>query len=1137
MKKASNNPTSTTHLRRPMRSLVLLALSTLCGAAAMAQTPAKPNLVVILVDDLGYGDLGCYGSKLNKTPHIDRMASEGVRFTDFYMGASICTPSRAAFMTGCYPKRVGLAAGVLVAGDARGLNPEEFNIARLAKSEGYATALVGKWHLGDQLPFFPTRQGFDSFFGLPYSNDLVKSKPSPGRPYPPLPLIENETVIEQEPDQSTLTDRYTERAVAFIRQQKDRPFFLFMSHMDVHEILHPPQRFKVRSKNGDFGAAVEHVDWSTGEILAALKQEGLERNTLVILTSDNGSNWLRRDRTNHPLKAGKGTTYEGGFRVPCLMKWPGRLPAGTQCKELTTVMDILPTFAHLLGAKLDGHPKIDGKNILPLMENPAEAKSPHETFLYYQGDALEAIRSGRWKLFVAPHTVKRIRKNPAPGQSSFESVKEPALQLYDLETDVGETKDVAAQHPEVEKELTALADGAVADLGDVRRGVAGSGCRPEGVIKEPAPITRLGKLTADDASKSQTPRSDLVLGAFDGADLGGWTATGDAFPAKPFQPGANASFTSFEGAGIVWSGRGGYTGKGTLVSPEFEIQRGFINFLIAGHRDIASQIGAELLVDGRVVRAAGATEGHSASSLHWRTWEVGEWAGKRAQIRVNDATELGALAVDHFVQSDARKGVPSDATTLIQETHRPQFHYTARAGWLNDANGLLHYRGQWHLFHQHRPPGGLLSVWGHAVSPDLLHWEHRPVALPGEGESAIYSGSGLVDGENHSGLKQGADSPLLFFYTLRPPGAVSVNDGKGDKTTQGMAYSLDGGQTFQRFAGNPILRTKDFRDRDPKVFWHAPSRAWIMVLSLSRNNADRENATYGLFRAEDLKSWKLVQEIGPGAWYWECPDMFELPIDGDAARTKWLLLNGSGDYILGSFDGHRFTPERGIIKTRWGGAYYGVQSFENGPGGRRIQIGWMSTGKARLANAYPGMPFNQQMSFPREWTLRTTPAGPRIFSKPVAEIEKLYTKTHDLKPRTLAPGDNALAGITHDLLDIDCEIALQDAAQVNLNLRGERILYDVKAKELTAFGSSVPLAPVDGKLALRILLDRTSIELFGNQGEVTHSGVFFPDPANRKLMLTAQGAPAHIDRLAVRELKSIWPEHSTAAAVTKKEPK
>ncbi|MFZ5828849.1 MAG: glycoside hydrolase family 32 protein, partial [Planctomycetota bacterium] len=560
------------------------------------------------------------------------------------------------------------------------------------------------------------------------------------------------------------------------------------------------------------------------------------------------------------------------------------------------------------------------------------------------------------------------------------------------------------------------------------------------------------------------------------------------------------------------------------LSPEFTIERQYINFLIAGERDFASRIGVELLVDGSVARTSSATEARSDIALRWRTWDVGQWRGRRAQIRVHDNTANGSVAVDQFIASDRRRAVPSDAANLLHETHRPQFHFTARAGWMNDANGLLHYRGTWHLFHQHRPPGSPVTVWGHAVSTDLLHWQHRPVALPGEGESSIFSGSGLVDRENRSGLKQGDDDPLLLFYTLRPPGETTVIDGKGERATQCLAYSLDGGETFQRFADNPILRTPDFRDRDPRVFRHEPTSAWIMVLSLSRNNADRDRAAYGLFRSVDLRSWELVQEIGPGRWYWECPDMFELPIDGDPGRTKWLVVRGSGDYIVGSFDGRRFTPETDIIKSKWGGYYYGAQTFSDAPDGRRVQIGWMSTGKEAAPGTYPGMPFNQQMSIPREWTLRTTPDGPRVFCQPIRELEGLRAKTHNFDPRVLQPGQNALEGISHDLLDIEMVIDPPQTGQVVLNLRGEEIVYDMKEKRLKAFGGSAPLAPKEGKLVLRLVLDRTSIELFAGDGEVTHSGVFFPEPANRKFRLSVQGGPARVDRLVVYELKSVWPD-------------
>ena len=296
----------------------------------------------------------------------------------------------------------------------------------------------------------------------------------------------------------------------------------------------------------------------------------------------------------------------------------------------------------------------------------------------------------------------------------------------------------------------------------------------------------------------------------------------------------------------------------------------------------------------------------------------------------------------------------------------------------------------------------------------------------------------------------------------------------------------------------------------------------MMLLSLSRNNADREHATYGVFRSSDLTSWKLIQEVGPGSWYWECPDFFELPLDGDVGRPKWVLMKGSGDYIVGTFDGSRFIPETDIIRTKWGGCFYGAQTFNDAPGGHRIQIAWMPSGKAKAPNSWPGMPFNQQMSFPRKLALRSTPEGPRVFRQVVPEIEQLYAKTHDLKPDRIAPGDNPLAGFQHDLLDIELKIELRQATEVNLDLRGQKIRYETKAETLHVSGRRLTLAAPDGCLALRVLLDRTSIELFGGDGEVTHSYIFFANPANSDLSLTVKGGPAHGRCLKVHELKSIW---------------
>lgn len=612
------------------------------------------------------------------------------------------------------------------------------------------------------------------------------------------------------------------------------------------------------------------------------------------------------------------------------------------------------------------------------------------------------------------------------------------------------------------------------------------------------------------ASAVETPdQSDIVLGAFEGNEWSGWTTNGEAFE---LQPGAKGRFSAFEGEGVAWSGHGGPERTGSIRSPEFKIERSFINHLAAGARDLPARLGAELLIDEKVVRAASASEAKDPSrALYWRTWDVRELAGRKARIRVNDQAAGASIAVDQFVQSDKAKGVPVDATVLDGESHRPLYHFTALSGWQNDANGLLHYQGDWHLFHQHRPPPGDRIVWGHAVSGDLLHWQRLPTAIIGDDGDAAASGSGLVDWDNASGLKHGDHPPLLFFYTNMPPA------GGERKATQCMVVSLDGARSFAKFKGNPILRTPATRDRDPKVFFHQPTRTWIMVLSLSRNNTDREHATYGLFRSADLKSWELFQELGPGSWYWECPDMFELPVDGDLQHQKWIFMKGSGDYIVGSFDGQKFTPEAGPIRTHWGGSFYGAQTFQDAPGGRRVHLGWMSTGKDG-PNSWPGMPFNQQMSFPRELTLRSTPEGPRLFREPIAEIAQLYTKTHDLPPRLLSPGENALDGIHADLLDIELEVELREAKQLKLTLRGTEILYDVKVQKLKVFDRALALAAVDGKLHVRVLLDRTSIELFANHGDVTHSVIFFPAPTNHHLALTVEGGAAQIVKLSIHEL-------------------
>ena len=430
--------------RRDFLRLVGGAAAAMGLPAALAEAAAgqrPPNFVFLFADDLGYADLGCYGSDKIATPNLDRMAAEGIRFNDFYTGEPVCTPTRAALMTGCYPKRVGLHRHVLFPTSKTGLNPSEITVARLLKDQGYATMCIGKWHLGHHPEFLPTRHGFDAYYGIPYSNDMPTPTPDGGKG---VVLLRDEKVIEHPTDQATLTERYTAEAVKFITANRNRPFFLYLPHTFPHEPLHVSERFKGKSKGGLFGDVVECIDWSCGEILAAIQQAGIDEQTLVIFTSDNGP----AGHPAPPLRGGKGSTWEGGMRVPFIARWPGKVPAGAACAEQASVMDILPTFAGLAGARLPTDRVIDGKDIGPLVSGRPGARTPHEAFFYYSayGD-LSAVRSGKWKLHI---------KIPAYGRAPAKE-KEAVPALYDLSADVGEQTNVAADHPDVVERLTKMA--------------------------------------------------------------------------------------------------------------------------------------------------------------------------------------------------------------------------------------------------------------------------------------------------------------------------------------------------------------------------------------------------------------------------------------------------------------------------------------------------------------------------------------------------------------------------------------------------------------------------------------------------------------------------------------------------------
>jgi arylsulfatase A len=458
-----------------------------------------PNVVIIFIDDMGYADIGPFGATAYKTPHLDRMAAEGRVFTDFHSATAVCSASRAALMTGCYPERVSIL-GALNTNARHGIHEDEVTLAELCRSRGYATAIFGKWHLGHHLPFLPLQHGFDEYFGLPYSNDMsplqaemVKLPPKRAaqvRTRPPLPLIENNEVINPSvsPEElAELTTQYTEHAVSFIERNKSRPFFLYVPHTMVHVPLAVSERFRGKSGAGLFGDVVMELDWSVGQILDAIRHNAIDDNTLVIFTSDNGPWLCYGDHAGSagPLREGKGTMFEGGYREPCVMRWPGTIPAGTTCDELATTMDLLPTVARLIGAAAPEDRVIDGKDIWPLMVGQAGAKSPYTAFYCYYGGELRAVRDRRWKL-VFSHRYRSLngKEGGHDGVSVGYSQLKTGQALFDLKNDVGETTDVAAEHPDIVARLERQAEEARVALGDKLTGRRGNAIRPAGQLPE-----------------------------------------------------------------------------------------------------------------------------------------------------------------------------------------------------------------------------------------------------------------------------------------------------------------------------------------------------------------------------------------------------------------------------------------------------------------------------------------------------------------------------------------------------------------------------------------------------------------------------------------------------------------------------
>ena len=464
----------------------------------------QPNIILVNCDDLGYGDLGCYGSVNNDTPHIDQLAAGGMRFTDFYMASPVCSPSRAAMMTGCYPPRIsfGDLDGdiVLFPGQDIGLPASEITIADILKQAGYATMHVGKWHCGDQDEFLPNSHGFDDYYGIPFSNDMGRMI---GRETtPPLPLLHGRDVIQEQPDQTSITERYVEKSVEFIRANSDRPFFLYLAHMHVHLPLYAAPMFMERSRNGDYGACVMAIDWAMGAITAELKRRGLFEDTLIIFTSDNGSRNDRGD-SNGKLRGNKATTWEGGMRVPFIVHWPGHVRPSVNT-GIVASMDLYPTLAHIAGAEVPGDRIIDGLDITDLLLSNTD-KSPRDTIFYYMMNKLEAARVGDYKLFVSRPPQKEVNvtqngtldlyvmMDEEEGKTKNRAgvaVNAPVYELYNLREDIGETTNIYTEHPDIVDRLMEKIEACRQDMGDSVTGITGKNVRPIGRIQNPRPLTQ-----------------------------------------------------------------------------------------------------------------------------------------------------------------------------------------------------------------------------------------------------------------------------------------------------------------------------------------------------------------------------------------------------------------------------------------------------------------------------------------------------------------------------------------------------------------------------------------------------------------------------------------------------------------------
>jgi fructan beta-fructosidase len=531
---------------------------------------------------------------------------------------------------------------------------------------------------------------------------------------------------------------------------------------------------------------------------------------------------------------------------------------------------------------------------------------------------------------------------------------------------------------------------------------------------------------------------------------------------------------------------------------EFLLEKKYLNFPVKN--GVEKRL-VSLVVDDQVVREF-EIELAPGEPNFWVFLEIGEFKGKKALLRIDTYDPAKNKGFDSIYQADTYIGEED----VYREKLRPQFHFTSRRGWNNDSNGMVYYDGEYHLFYQHNPYGWRWGnmTWGHAISKDMIHWTELGDAIHPDRLGTIFSGSAVVDVNNTSGFQTGDEKVIVCIYTS----AGGTNPmSKGQPFTQSIAYSNDCGRTWTVYEGNPVLNHINGGNRDPKVIWHQPTNQWVMALYL-------DDHTMGFFTSKDLKSWEFQSKL---KCFHECPELFELPVDGNANNKKWILYGGSGEYLIGSFDGRQFEAEAGPIPFHYGNCFYASQTFNNIPpeDGRRIQIAW---GRITM----PRMPFNQMMLFPVTLTLWTMDDGPRMFAEPIHEIKRLHKRRWQWTNRILKPQSNLLSDLSGELFHIRAEFQIDDASENGFIIRGVPVVYNIQKQELSCCEKNAPLKAVDGKIHLELLVDRTSIEIFGDDGKIYMPiGVVLADNA-KSLEIFTKGGDTEVESLEVYELDSAW---------------